>query len=365
MNPKISKPLRGASCDALVAGAGLAGLFTAALLLKKGRRVHLAEKMPNFGGRYSPERRDGFTLGSGFSFADAGAWRRLTDRLGLAAATLPVSEGGALVFGSRGWVAPEELPSWETSLAQPCTEFPEGGVAGMADKLVEFCSGFEAFSYSETPVTALTVKGGKIAQVSLGSDKEIEAQEVYWSADYKTLLEILKGEEVPEPGPERVSWLKKFVKTNPQPGVVLEFAHKARIGDFTETLLLPFSAGDKEERRYLVGTLVSNRDPALAPEGKMLSSWILPLTEAEWGDNHESMKKIRAARRLLEKAFSGFEQSVEFDRVLVLENTIAPLGKRKGDWQPLLPNLHLTCDWAMPHGATLESLGETLVEKLG
>ena len=50
-----------------------------------------------------------------------------------------------------------------------------------------------------------------------------------------------------------------------------------------------------------------------------------------------------------------------FDRVLVLESTISPLGKKKGDWQSPLENLHLTTDWAMPGGATLPSLAETIL----
>lgn len=362
--PKLTKPSRGASYDALVAGAGLSGLFTAALLLKKGRRVHLAEKLPHPGGRYSPEQRDGFAFGSGFAFGDSGAWRGLADRLGLPSSTLPVTEGKPLVFGSRGWVTPEEIPDWEAHLARPCTEFPQGGLGAIVSSLLEFCVSHDGFTYSHTPVTALTAEANTMKRATLGPEAEVSAESFYWSADYKTLLEILQGEGVPEPGPERVSWLKKFVKTNPQPGVVLEFAHKGKLGDFSETLLLPFSAGDKEERRYLVGSIVSNRDPGLAPEGKSLSSWIMPLTEAEWGDNHESMKKIRSGRRLLEKAFQGFEQGIQAERVLVLESTIAPLHKRKGEWQAPFANVQLTCDWAMPHGATLDSFAETLLEKL-
>jgi phytoene dehydrogenase-like protein len=363
--PKLSKPSRGASYDALVAGAGLSGLFTAALLLKKGSRVHLAEKMPVPGGRYSPELREGFAFGSGFAFGDSAAWRALADRLGLESSTLPVTESKPLVFGSRGWVDPEELPDWEMHLARACTEFPQGGLGAIVEKLLTYCSSYDGFSYSQTPITALIAEGNTMKRASLGADTEVSAQSFYWAADYKNLLEILQGPGVPEPGPERVSWLKKFVKTNPQPGVVLEFAHKNKLGDFSETLLLPFSAGDKEERRYLVGAIVSNRDASLAPQGKSLSSWIFPLTEAEWGDNHESMKKIRSARRLLEKAFQGFEPSILSERVLVLDSTVAPLKKRKGEWSPPFANLQLTCDWAMPNGATLDSLTETLLEKLG
>jgi phytoene dehydrogenase-like protein len=356
-------PEHGSELDVLVAGAGISGLLSAALLLKKGRRVHLAEKLSQTGGRPSPEVRNGFCLGAGFAFGDSAWWRATADRLGIASPTLPVHESKALLHSTRGWGAPEELPSWEAYLSEPCTEYPAGGAFGVCERLLDYCAGFEGFSFSlESPITALYGENGNITRVSLGPEHELLPKEVVWCADYKTLLEVLSGPGIPEAGPERVSWLKRFVKTQPQPGVVLEFAHHGRVSDFTETLLLPFQAGEKEERRFLVGAFVSNRDPSLAPEGKSLSSWILPLTEKEWGDNHEMMKKIRSGRRLLEKAFTGFEKNLQFDRVLVLDSTVAPLGKRKGEWERPLPNLILAADWAMPHGATLPGLVESLLQ---
>lgn len=365
MEINSSKPAKGSQIDALVIGAGISGLLVSALLLSKGRKVHLTEKLPRPGGRYSPELRDGFTLGTGFAFGDAAWWRAMADRLGLKSPTLPVQDGGALVHSPKGWQSPEDLPHWEAYFAEACTEFPAGGAFGITDTLLHYCSQQEGFSFSaECPATALLGDGtGLIKSVSVGPDHELFPKDVYWCADYKHLLEVLGGPGMPEPGPERVSWLKPYRKTDPKPGVVLEFAHKGKLGDFTETLLLPFP-GDKGEKRYLAGSIVSNRDPALAPEGKSLSTWILPLTEAEWGDNHETMKKIRAGKRLLEKAFPAFEQNLEFERVLVLDTTVSPHGKKKGDWHSPMPNLHLTAEWAMPHGASLPSVADTLLQQL-
>lgn len=366
VTPKNAKPPKGSQIDALVVGAGISGLLVSALLLQKGRKVHLTEKLDRPGGRYSPEARDGFTLGAGFAFGDSHWWRATADRLGITSPTLPIQESKALMHTTRGWQAPEELPGWEAFLAEPCNEFPAGGAYGLTETLFNYCIGQEGFSASfESPATALLGDGkGSIATVSLGPDHEISPKDIYWCADYKTLLEVLGGPGVPEPGPERVSWLKPFRKTNPQPGVVLEFAHKGKLGDFTETLLLPFPSGDKDDRRFLAGAIVSNRDPSLAPEGKSLSTWILPLTEAEWGDNHETMKKIRSGKRLVEKAFTQLEQTLLFERTLVLDATASPVGKRKGEWHPLMPNLHLTAEWAMPNGATLPSVAETLLQSL-
>jgi phytoene dehydrogenase-like protein len=361
-NSRSSKPAKGAELDALVAGAGVGGLLMAAILLAQGRRVHLTEKLGQAGGRLSPEKREGFTLGSGFAFGDSAWWRAATDRLGFSAPTIPVHDGKTLAHSPKGWLTPEGFLSWEAFFAEASSEYPAGGAYGIAESLLAYCEAQENFSLSfECPVTALHGEGGVIKSVSLGPDREVFPKHVYWCADYKTLLEILSGPGVPAPGPERVSWLKRFVKTQPQPGVVLEFAHKTRLGDFTETLALPFAGGEKDDKRYVMGAIVSNRDPGLAPEGQSLSSWIFALTEAEWGDNHETMKKIRSARRLIEKAFPALEQSLLFERVLVLDSTVHPLAKKKGDWQPPMPNLHLTADWAMPEGATLPSLAKTLL----
>lgn len=360
---KTYKPNRGASIDVLVAGAGLSGLLTAAAELKAGRKVHLTEKLPKPGGRFSPELRNGFQFGSGFSFGDAAAWKKISQYLSLNTSYLPVHNGNALVHGARGWVDMEEVPSWEAYWARPCTEFPMGGTSAFVESLLDYCASHDNFTYSlECPVTSLVVENGKIVKASLGSEIDVIPENVFWATDYKGIMEVLTG-QVAEPGPERVSWLKRFVKSIPQPGVVLEFAHKNKMADFTETLLMPFTAGEKEERRYLVGSFASNRDQSLCPDGKSLSSWIMPLSELEWGDNHETMKKIRAGRRLLEKAFANFEQTIEFERVLVLDSTISPAAKKKGDWQLLLPNLGLVSDWAMPGGATFEEVVNTLIKE--
>lgn len=342
----------------LVVGGGLSGWLAAAAALSGGTsEVILAETLKQSGGRYSPEKRNGFTLGSGFVFPNTAAWQALTEKWGINLALQSITNGNSLVHSNRGWIAPESMPAWETYLASPVSSMPVGGLYGLLTALQAFCESTGRFQLAlESPVTSLFIEQGKVARAALGGKKEIAVQEVIWTAPYRILLEALQGKDVPEPGAPRVSWLKKFVRSANQPAVVLEVAHSHSLSELTETLFLPFSAGEKEERRYLSGCFISNRDNSLAPAGKQLSSWLIPLTEAEWGDNHESMKKIRSAHRLLEKAFAGFETSKEFERVLVLEHSLWPLAKAKGDWQPLLENLSVKSDWAAPLGATPDGL---------
>ncbi len=343
--------------ETLIIGAGITGLFAAALKLKQGRRVLLTEALEQIGGRNSPEIRDGFQLGAGFTFAETTLWGKLAEKIDLPLDMIRNENTSALVHSVRGWTAPEELPPWEEYLSKPYAQFPRGGIAELTQKLKKYCDSFENFSlHLATPVTAIKAENGKVTSVVLGAEKEVQVQECIWTGGFRTLMDLLQGPGVPEPGPERVSWMRKFNKTHSHPGVVIEFAHNAKIADFTETLLLPFQSGEKEARHYLVGAFIGNRDASLMPQGKQISSWILPLSEGEWGENHEIMKKIRAGKRALEKAFAGFEGSVLFDRVLVLENTIAPLGKRKGEWQPVYENLLPFSDWASPTGAHLDGV---------
>lgn len=343
--------------ETLIIGAGLVGLFAAALKLKQGRKVLLVEALEQIGGRNSPEFRDGFLLGAGFTFAETAVWEKIAEKIDLPLDMIRNENTAALVYSTRGWIPTEDLPPWEEYLAKPYPQFPRGGIAELTQKLQKYCESFANFSlHLSMPVTAIKAENGKVLSALLGPEKEVQVQECIWTGGFRTLMELLQGPGVPEPGPERVSWLRKFHKTHSHPGVVIEFAHKAKVADFTETLLLPFQAGEKEARHYLVGAFVGNRDESLMPSGKQISSWILPLTEGEWGENHEIMKKIRAGKRSLEKAFAGFEDSVLFERVLVLENTIAPLGKRKGEWQPIYENFFAFSDWASPAGAHLDGV---------
>ena len=364
MKNKLSS---GDSFDVLVVGSGFAGLLAASFSLEQGKSVLLVDALDDVGGRYSPQIRNDFILGAGFSFPQGDLYRQAFDRLKIPLESIRMENTVALTSSTRGW-APcnlEELPSWEAYLAQNSDFYPQCGLNGVQLKLLEYCNASPRFQKQmDFPVTALNVEEGKITKVILGQDLELKPEKVIWAAEFKCLMDILQGDvSIPPVGPGRVSWLRKFSKSNATPGVIMEFAHSKKVADFSETLLLPFTQAEKEERHYLVGAFIGNRDQSLMPSGKQLSSWTFSLSETEWGENHETMKKIRAAHRLLDKAFAGFEGSVEFDRVMVLEHTITPQTKKKSDWHPVLPNLLLAADWASPYGAHNEGILQLLLEK--
>jgi phytoene dehydrogenase-like protein len=214
----------------------------------------------------------------------------------------------------------------------------------------------------EAPVSELEIESGRAVRAVLGSGTQVEFDECLWAAGAKSLMESLRGDQVPEMGPARVAWMRNFVLHGATPGVVLEFAHSSSLSEFTETLLLPLpQAEGEEDRRYLVGAFLSNRDKELAPEGKQLSSWIFEVAEEIAEDNHEMMKRIRAARRAIEKCFPGFEKSVLFDRVQVLPHTVTPVKKAKKKLEPIFSNLLPVADWTAPAGAHFEGLSENIL----
>jgi phytoene dehydrogenase-like protein len=353
--------------DLCVVGGGIVAWTTAALALQKGRNVLLLEKAGRHGGRFSPEQRNGFALGSGLILGDTSAWKRIGEQLQLGMEWIKVENGAALAHAPKGWQAtPSELPDWETFAACEVNEVPFGGIGAYLQKLKSFCAnkGDAFYAALEAPVEELWVgPDGHVQKIVLGSGQELKSRDFIWTGSAKALLEIFRGEGAPEEGVARVAWFKNFVKTTNTPGVVLEFLHKQPVAEFTETLLLPFSSGEKEDRHYLVGSFLNQRDPSLAPQAKQLSTWVCSLSETEWDDNHETMKKIRAARRLLEKAFAGFEATLLDERVLVLEHTFTPVNKRKGQAKPILENLFLIADWAAPEGSHWQGVLQLLEEE--
>lgn len=361
---KSGTPKNMFECDTLVVGAGLSGIVAAAKAATEGKRVIVVDAADRAGGRWSPERREGFQFGAGLNVADKGTWERVVSELNLEDNSVEIENGNSVVFTKKGWQSGTNLPDWEKFLAQPVESMPQGGVAGFLDRILEQ----RAFDLRlNSPVTELVIEKGKADWARIGTDQGIRFQECIWAADSLALAEVLAGEGAPEEGMERTSWLKQFVVHSPSPGVVLEFAHGKKLSEFTETLVLPLPGADKEkDRRYLVGAFLANRDASLAPKGREVSVWLLPLREHEWEDNHEIMKRIRSARRVIERSFPGFEKSVLFDRVQVLSHTITPQNRKskkkaKEEIPNPFSNLRVFSDWSAPAGSHFPGVVEQLL----
>ena len=90
--------------DAVVVGAGLAGLSAAGALRRAGRSVLVLEAQDGVGGRVRTDRVDGFTLDRGFQVLLT-AYPEVRERLDLGALDLREFAPGALVMrGGHGYV---------------------------------------------------------------------------------------------------------------------------------------------------------------------------------------------------------------------------------------------------------------------
>ncbi|WP_042428977.1 NAD(P)/FAD-dependent oxidoreductase [Streptacidiphilus anmyonensis] len=87
--------------DAVVVGAGLAGLACASDLCQAGREVMLLEESRHVGGRMASDRRDGYVLDHGFQVFNT-AYPQVRRRVDLAALRLrPFDPGYVLASGDR------------------------------------------------------------------------------------------------------------------------------------------------------------------------------------------------------------------------------------------------------------------------
>jgi phytoene dehydrogenase-like protein len=87
------------SCDAIVIGAGLGGLLSAAQLLQRGKRVMVVERLPHSGGRFTAKTFQGVQVSTGavhmVPFGSSGVLARMLRRL-----RVPHRFFDADVFGS-------------------------------------------------------------------------------------------------------------------------------------------------------------------------------------------------------------------------------------------------------------------------
>lgn len=346
--------------DSIVVGAGVAGLLAAATQVRLGRSVLLLDAESQVGGYVSPELREGYQFGAGFQFQERDLWQRFFAKLEIPLELLELSEHKTKVFLDKKWKLFDAKSGFEQNWSKPTTFFPALGLAGVVEALRAYIQNADGADIVLNALVTSVSMTDDAYQIGVGADTELTTKHVLWCADEPTLQKSLRGDAFPEAGPGRVAWMRKFLKNEAQPGVVLEFAHKQEVSDFFETLCLPVTSVSAKEQYYMFGAFTSNRDSNLCGNYRQVSTWIFPLEEKLVGDNHEIMKRIRYARRQLEKAFPSFTDSVAFDRVQVLGHTATLPKKTQGKWNELAPGFYLPVGWASPFGSHYEGVLQVL-----
>ena len=83
--PDVSVSQRNNTFDAIVIGAGLGGLLSAAELLQRGKRVVVVERLPHSGGRFTAKTFQGVQVSTGavhmVPFGSSGVLSQMLARL--------------------------------------------------------------------------------------------------------------------------------------------------------------------------------------------------------------------------------------------------------------------------------------------
>lgn len=215
---------RGRDVDALVLGAGAAGLAAARVLSDEGRRVSVIEARPRIGGRvltvHDPRAPVPLELGAEFVHGEPPETLEIARAAGLTLIELP----GRHVLAKRGRLMPAEA-FWKTMdrmyrdlvrrIARRGTDFPvseyfdsarlSGAQRGM---LEDFVGGFYA-AYADR------ISAASLAAEAAGDDDEIEGKQFRVAGGYDGVLQWLRDGLNHEVCDVRLSTVAERVKWRP------------------------------------------------------------------------------------------------------------------------------------------------------
>ncbi len=366
--------------EVLVIGGGYAGLSTGALLARSGISVILLERAPFLGGRASYTERDGFLLEYGLHdnrFAADGAAAAVFRELGkeiefiepgepelwLEGGFVPLLAGVASVVSSR-LLSPAEKLSAARHLSRLALKRPSrlydislehflsgcrsprvkdlfsilSGIGIIAPDLREASAGeFAAFlrkalrsrssvgyprggtrSIIEGLRQALeengrVVTGAGVEGLSLQKGKvvEVRTRDAAWRAE--AVVSAVPVQQLPGLFGRRdlpTRFLEAAEGLVPTAGISLDLALRAPVSGRRGLLVTadPLS----------MGQFTSNLDPEVAPPGKQLLSWFLPLPRATVEDSGACGAEEEKLRELLGRMFPGLWERVEWERVMRL-----------------------------------------------
>lgn len=158
------------------------------------------------------------------------------------------------------------------------------------------------------PVQEMEARDGRIQKIGVGLAKGelawIQARQFIFT-DYEENL----ATQIKDPVTAEV-FSAAFKGRAYHPGFGLRLRHKNFSNPLSQTVLIPLSVSpEKGKGSHVVGRFLQ------MPDGSVESYWAGLLTDEEVEDNNEILKKIKHAKRAVDRALPGFLDSVEREAV--------------------------------------------------
>ncbi len=388
--------------DVCVIGAGFGGISAAALLKNRGLSVCVLEKLNQPGGRAKMTRKDGFLLDWGmhvFRFAKQGPMQKVFDQLRVPVDWVAGDHAGRVIVDKKMHLAPngpkaflktsmlssgEKLQvgrimarllaakpeNWYgktvADLVDPMTKNPRvrraisysafgliapdltktscgelidflksglpakrllspviGGAGQIITKLVEIIG--KQNVHLQTKVKSLHLQNGRIdkAETSKG---DIRAKAFVYNGPIMQLFEVIDQAQFPK---EEQAYVTNFEPTS---GISIDYALSDRVSEL--------EGGVIGIDNWLGGYFPSNVDPTLAPAGKQLSTWFMPLSPADIGSKKKRDQAEQILRKTIADHFPAFFDKVMWERKIVC---------------PVLDGVHLKAGQSFAERAPLRS----------
>lgn len=367
------------NADVIIIGSGYGGLSTAALLANRGKKVLVFEKDKIPGGRAKSIQKDGWTVDYGLHSIRLGEKSPLTEVfkqigekvefikarpssyvysqgklfrttrliLNLLSSRAPLKVkfkrlrflprfikakpeqwyDKSLAEFAKDWLADPRMEKYLRLLAyilmhpvieevsagevldhcQAMWKIKKGGAelkGGSHQILQKLISAIEKNGeiMTETPVEKILVERKKVSGV-IANGKEYLASTVVYTAPIQQLFQIIEEHFFPK---ESVEYAKNFV---PASGISIDFGLKRTVSKIRGSIIC--------FEPPILGKFPSNLDPALAPGGKQLSSWVLLLPYQTIRNSEEVKNGFKILREFIQKFFPDFFTAIEWERKLV------------------------------------------------
>ena len=367
--------------EVVIIGSGLAGLTAGALLAEKGIKVLILEELSQIGGRVRVVEKQGFVLDYGLHlYSPQSPLLALAEKLGTSLVFLKDTQlffakekalelvfdlsqqnsSENTVFAKSGWfreikeLSPEKwykrslkdffaqgsgldedllkiftrlflIPEPKNLSAGELLNYLQGMVSAgcfflqiqasikvLLQALGDFISARSGEISLGHRAIALEIKGKKVQSIET-SQGNINPQAVIYAGSLSGIFKLISPDNLSE------KIIKKLRRAVPSSALAVDFALREKVSDIDGIIVEP--------ELGIIGKFPSNSDSSRAPEGKQLSSWLIPLTKAQL-ENPEAVRgALVKLRGKIRRLFPDFFPLVEWERILVLSEafSLAPV----------------------------------------